>query len=90
MLTTWPQTRGTVPVTIRGIARLFPHRATLPVAPLGTLGKAQKATGTRLACTESSDPAFMWVWARTLADTEAASAVMPTLEFGEHDGTGER
>jgi hypothetical protein len=84
----WPHTGGRVPVSVRGIAGLFPYRATLPKAPAG-----RALAGTRLAVTEASDPALMWVWARTEADIEASRPNLQKLgtipAFTRHDGTGQ-
>ncbi len=88
---TWPQASDhQPPVFIRGIAQRYPFRATLPVAPMSTLGKAMKATGNRLAVTEASDPAQMWIWARISLDASLASRAMASLTFEAHDGMGER
>jgi len=61
---------------------VFPYRAAIPSAPTSTVNKANRAAGERLAVTESGTPGTMWVWARTQADADAASAAMPVLVFG--------
>lgn len=86
---TWPHSRDhQPPMCVRGIAKRYPLRATLPGAPMSTLNKALKATNDHLAMTEASDPDLMWVWARTGEDAAAASRAMASLVFEAHDGTG--
>lgn len=85
----WPHTRDhRPPMSVRSIAKRYPFRATLPVAPIGTLRKAMKAAGDRLAVTESSDPSQMWVWARDSRDVAHAVSALPLgTVFVRHDGT---
>ena len=84
-----PPTGHTSPVTaalppyIAKMPAIFPLRAEIPAAPTSTVNKANKAAGERLAVTESGTPGTMWVWARTRADADAASKVMPALAFAE-------
>ena len=96
----WPQVRDhKSPMVVRGIAKLYPLRATVPNAPLSSLRKAMAATGNRLAVTESPNPRHMWVWARDERDAALATMAMPSsmltvtrsaTVFDTHDGTGER
>jgi hypothetical protein len=88
----WPQMRDHGPTaSIRGLAGIFPFRATVSHAPLSSLRKAMRATGDRLAVSEAPNPNDMWVWARTEDDANRASAAMPRgTVFAPHDGTGER
>ncbi len=72
-----------LPAYIAKMPRIFPHRATVPLAVGKAVDPAMNAAGGRLAVTESDTADRMWVWARTKADAEAATAATPTLVFAE-------
>ena len=71
----------TLPPYIAKMPRIFKYRTTTDSARDTHFKPAFKATGDRLAYTESDQPGKVWIWARTQEDAGKATAAMPELHF---------